>query len=743
MFKPLLTAILSFLISSILIAQANFPENGPLFIDTVVPRVDITINPDTLDWIYANPWSDIEFHADFVFDNGTVRDSIASVGFRLRGNTSRNSKKKSFKVSFNTFTSGGKYYGVEKLNLNGEHNDPSIMRSKMMWDILREWGIPAPRANHVQLYINNNYHGLYLNVEHIDEEFVESRFGNKDGNLYKCTWPADLAYLGSDPNVYKFESGSDRVYDLITNEEVDDYTNLASFIDVINHSPEADLVCNLNEIFNTYDYLKVIAADVFCGNWDGYIFNKNNFYLYENPATGKIEYIPYDVDNTFGIDWFNIDWGTKDIYSWEPGGSQQRPLYSQLINNPELRKQFTYYAKMLINTTIDIDLLIDNIEARKNMIAQYVVSDPYYPLDYGYTFNDFMNSYTQTIGAHVKYGLYPYLNTRSASMNEQLEQSTMDPVIKYIDHKRELGQQLWIKAQVEVEGFPRQVVVLYSLDSGDLQETEMLDIGNGIFTITLDNIPFESEVNYQIKVTDIIGKEQILPCQPVIVAPITGDKPLLFINEFMASNSLTIADEYGFYSDWVEIYNGDNDPVFLGDFYLTDNLDRPDKWKMPDVTLPVGGFELFWTDGDISLGDHHADFRLNKDGESLGIFNSELNVVDTLTFGQQTEDISYGRFPDGAVDWVFFNFPTPRASNIESTIGINEINKEDQLSVYPNPVNGTTIYLNNKIDCKIFNSSGVMVFEGSGVKSINISQFSRGLYLIFSETGLRSKFIIQ
>ncbi len=67
--------------------QANFPDNGPLYVDTVVPRIDIYVDPDTLDWLYQqeNLESDIEFHASFVFDNGTIRDSIYPVGFRLRG----------------------------------------------------------------------------------------------------------------------------------------------------------------------------------------------------------------------------------------------------------------------------------------------------------------------------------------------------------------------------------------------------------------------------------------------------------------------------------------------------------------------------------------------------------------------------------------------------------------------------------------------------------------------------------
>ena len=175
-----------------------------------------------------------------------------------------------------------------------------------------------------------------------------------------------------------------------------------------------------------------MAADIFCGDWDGYIFNKNNFFLYHNTATGKFEYIPYDLDNTFGIDWFQIDWATRNIYSWQPGGSEKRPLYDRLLNNTELRNQFTHFARQLISSTIDLDSLEQSVEQRRNMIAPYVEADPYYPLDYGYDYNEFQLSYTAALGAHVKYGLYPYLNLRKQSMLQQLENTTMTPVITHI-----------------------------------------------------------------------------------------------------------------------------------------------------------------------------------------------------------------------------------------------------------------------------------------------------------------------
>ncbi len=95
--RVLLKTVIFLLLPVMLLAQANNPPDaGHVYNDLVVPRVDISIHPDTLNWIYENVESDIEFHADFVFDNGEVRDSISSIGFRLRGNTSRQSQKKVF-----------------------------------------------------------------------------------------------------------------------------------------------------------------------------------------------------------------------------------------------------------------------------------------------------------------------------------------------------------------------------------------------------------------------------------------------------------------------------------------------------------------------------------------------------------------------------------------------------------------------------------------------------------------------
>lgn len=743
------TIVLAFTILS-LKSQPIFPENGPLYIDDVVPRIDITIDPDTLAWLYEheNLDNDIEYTARFIFDNGTIRDTVEPVGFRLRGNTSRYSQKKSFKVSFNTFTSGGKYYGVEKLNLNGEHNDPSVIRSKVCWDILRKMEIPAPRSNHVQVYINNNYYGLYISVEHIDEEFVKSRFTYNDGNLFKCLWPADLNYLGADPDLYKFNTGDRRAYDLKINDELDDYTDIANFIDVLNNSSSNDFICNLDEVFNTYDYLKVIASEILFGHWDGYIYNKNNYYIYHNTTTGKFEFIPYDLDNTLGIDWLGLDWGDRNIYDWQQSG-EYRPLYERIMNNPELRDQYTYYMKQLVTETLNIDSLYTAIEQRRDMISQYLEDDPYYPLDYGYTMNDFYNSYNEALGGHVDFGLFPYLQTRIAAINDQLENTTMIPVIKYIAHHRSSESDLWIRAFADVENIPASVKINYTIEGQSAEEETMYDdgqhndgvAGDHIYGGSIVDIPITSSLTYQVVVIDNGSNEVTMPCEPVFLPQSGSGDDILFINEFIASNDNGITDEHGDYDDWVEVYNPEDVTVWLGNKYLTDNLTTTHKWQMPDVYIEPGNFLIFWADGEPDQGPFHTNFKLSKDGEEIGMFNENNSVIDEIVYGPQSTDISFGREMDGDPNWIFFESPTPGASN--QTSGVYAYNDNVGFTIYPNPATGTIVYLSERITYSVYNSYGQIIDQSVNSDMINISGYNKGFYIVASNKGSVRKLIVN
>jgi hypothetical protein len=146
------------------------------------------------------------------------------------------------------------------------------------------------------------------------------------------------------------------------------------------------------------------------------------------------------------------------------------------------------------------------------------------------------------------------------------------------------------------------------------------------------------------------------------------------INEFMAANSSTIADNYGDYDDWIEIYNPGSVSINIGGMYITDDLNNPDKWHIPanaptQTTIPAHGYLILWADSEPCEGPTHLGFNLSKDGEAVGLSRDGLTLIDGIEFGKQTSNISFGRYPDGANSWRFMSTPTPGAQNNAGYLG--------------------------------------------------------------------------
>ena len=137
----------------------------------------------------------------------------------------------------------------------------------------------------------------------------------------------------------------------------------------------------------------------------------------------------------------------------------------------------------------------------------------------------------------------------------------------------------------------------------------------------------------------------------------------IVINEFSAANATILADpDYNEYADWVELYNHGTADQNLRDFYLSDDLSTPDKWKIEhDTLIPAGGHLLIWCD-DQNTG-LHTSFKLSAEGEEIGLFSPTLVLLDSLTFSHQRTNISLGRVSDGSDQWAYFPLATPGTEN--------------------------------------------------------------------------------
>lgn len=163
----------------------------------------------------------------------------------------------------------------------------------------------------------------------------------------------------------------------------------------------------------------------------------------------------------------------------------------------------------------------------------------------------------------------------------------------------------------------------------------------------------------------------------------------LFVNEALASNAATLPDEQGEYDDWFELYNASADSLNAGGLCFTDDEDEPCRWQLPlhfpeKTTIPPNGFLLLWADGQPEQGALHAGFRLSAGGEIVAVFQREgpgYAERERLSFGQQSSDISWGRYPDGGAESRFM-FPTPGAPNAPSA---TEEPETRPLEMFPNP----------------------------------------------------------
>ncbi len=188
----------------------------------------------------------------------------------------------------------------------------------------------------------------------------------------------------------------------------------------------------------------------------------------------------------------------------------------------------------------------------------------------------------------------------------------------------------------------------------------------------------------------------------------------LKINEIMAKNSSVIKEETGLYADYVEIYNSNNSAVDIGGLFVTNDLSVPNKYMIPKgmaslTTIPAKGYFILWADKQPEINPNHLDFNLGADKGAFAIVQvrgSENYFIDSLSYSNQGEDISYGRLPDITGSFKYMVKPTPGSANkndttvalisdlrINEALTINTKTKADEFGEYDDYIefyNGST-----------------------------------------------------
>ena len=228
--------------------------------------------------------------------------------------------------------------------------------------------------------------------------------------------------------------------------------------------------------------------------------------------------------------------------------------------------------------------------------------------------------------------------------------------------------------------------------------------------------------------------------------PLFSQNSEIVINEFMAKNTTYAQDEAGQFDDYIELRNNSaTNYQNLKNWTLTDTLGIPDKWKFPDeATIPPHGYLVLWADEDGGQGDLHVNFKLQGEGEELYLFDPDGVMIDEIIFGEQVEDISYSRIPNGTGDFVMkagtIGFNNENTSSIEK-------NLDQQFDIYPNPVSdflNITKLNQQKAEVLIFDLIGNIILSTvieQSQSNIDLTTLESGMYIITINGSLSDRLI--
>lgn len=694
--------------------------------------------------------------ADSVTINGTTYDSV---GVKYKGNSSYNANqtKNPWHIEMDTYKDHD-YQGYKDIKLANVAKDPSFLRDVLGYQIVRKY-MDAPLANYANLYVNGTLIGLYSNTESITKTFVKDRFGSKTNSFFNCSPPDGASPQSGDyPNLVYLGQDSADYYDAYEMKSDIGWKELINFTDTLKN-----YTSNIEDILDVDRALWMLAFDNAIVNLDSYIGQfSQNYYLYRDDF-GRFLPVVWDLNESFGTfsgtgsGTLNNTTAKQQMTHLLHSTDANFPLVSKLLAVPTYKKMYLAHLKTIMTENFTNNGPYYTVaQTLKSTIDAAVQADP----NKFYTYAQFNSNITTDVtsgggpGGGSTPGITNLMNARYTYLLSQSDFAAIQPVITNVlvsTVTPALGNTITITANVTNGS---NVYLRYRTQAyAPFDKIEMFDDGNHNDGAANDNV-YGADITLNTITTDYyiysenstIGAFSPARAQHefhtiFITGSITpGD---IVINEFLASNDTTKADQDGDYDDWVELYNNSTTAIDISGYKLSDDLTDLTVFSFPKGTiLQPGAYIVVWADGDVNEAGYHADFKLSASGETVYLTDSSKVVVDSVAFGVQSTDISFGRYTNGTGAFRFLQ-PTFGAENtVQSTASVKEIEVVSDLSIYPNPTTGilniTYSQTSNVAEVYVYSTEGRHISShtiSGGKASVDVAVLSSGMYYLILKDG--------
>ncbi len=309
-------------------------------------------------------------------------DTWDHIGIRFKGNSSLRSTwgsgslKLPFKLDFDQYeddypeTEDQRFYGFKQISFSSGFHDDSMLREKIAADLFREAGVPSAQTAYYAVKIDYGegpiYFGIYTAVEVVDDTLIETQFEDDSGNVYKPEGAGATFTLGS------FSEAS---FDKETNQDEDDYSDILALYDALHDKsrlsdPESWRE-NLETVFAVDTFLNWLAVNTVIQNWDVYGAIGHNYYLFNDPVTGQLVWIPWDNNESL-----KSGGGVKASLELDLNGvGYAWPLISYLRDDPVYYQKYLSCLESFLTDVFTLEDMADTYQYYHDLIAPYVLDE--------------------------------------------------------------------------------------------------------------------------------------------------------------------------------------------------------------------------------------------------------------------------------------------------------------------------------------------------------------------------------
>lgn len=692
--------------------------------------------------------------------------TFQNVGVKYKGNSSYNANnpKNSFAIKLDHQINNQNYQGYESLKLNNAFKDPSMVREVLGYEIARKY-MPAPKANYAKVTVNGNWSALYTNVEDLNKHFIAQYFKDNDGYFFKCdpiqgsptptgcnSGGAALEYLGTDTACFYSK------YEIQSNAG---WTTLRNLTQVLNASPtQASTVLNVDRALWMLAFNNVLA------NLDSYTGSGHNYYIYYD-NNNLYHPLLWDLNETFGV-FMNAGQAgnltTTTIKTMSPtlqATSSNRPLIQKLLSVPMYKKLYIAHIRTILKENITNGWYLTRAQALQSGINTERQAETNSIYTYAQFQQNLSSSVTQGMGGSIL-GLQELMQPRDSFLRQHSELLNQPPTVsnRQINPSAPVANSV-ITITVSVSNASMVQYKYRNYQWDGFQTLAMFDdgmhgdgtAGDGVYGILVSANPntqyfFYAENNVAAYTLPEDAEYHFYTLSGVV----QSSARTVVINEFMAADSTVQADPAGEFDDWIELYNTTSQAIDLSAYYLSDDFAAPAKWKFPNGTsIAANGYLIVWADNDTFQTGLHAYYKLNAAGEELILTDGNGAVLDSVSFGRQTTDISWGRYPNGTGSFGRMS-ATFNATN-SPILSILEPAQEQanawEAKVFPNPnQTDAPAYLSltgnahTKTQARIYDPAGKLIHNETYYYQdsyLQLPALPAGFYLIQIQNGEQTR----